>query len=102
MNGYDFILSKEIETFLEKRPLKMAVSTLYMLQKIREKPIFNDIINKYPDLQDMLNHDLDWLKKHNPNALDLLPNQYRKFTTKMLDDCVPRMDPSVLETIDFT
>ena len=102
LNGYDFILSNEIETFLEKRPLKMAVSTLYMLQKIREKPIFDEIITKYPDLQDMLDHDLEWLEKHNPNALDLLPNQYKEYSTKMLDDCVPRMDPTVLEGIDFT
>ena len=50
----------------------------------------------------MLDHDLQWLEKHNPNALDLLPNQYKEYSTKMLDDCVPRMDPSVLEAIDFT
>ena len=102
LNGFEFILSKEIETFLEKRPLKMAVSTLYMLQKIKGTSIFDEIIGKYPDLSEMLEVDLEWLEKHNPNALDLLPSQYKQYSTKMLDDCVPRMDPSILETIDFT
>jgi len=60
------------------------------------------ILEKYPDLSEMLEVDLEWLEKHNPNALDLLPSQYKQYSTKMLDDCVPRMDPSILEKIDFT
>jgi len=102
LNGYEFSFSNEIETFLGKRPLKMAVSTLYMLQKIKDKPVFAEIISKYPDLQQMMQVNLSWLEKHHIPALELIPPQYLDYTTKMLDDSVPRMDPTILETIDFT
>ena len=80
----------------------MAVSTLYMLQKIKDKPVFAEIISKYPDLQQMMQVNLSWLEKHHIPALELIPPQYLDYTTKMLDDSVPRMDPTILETIDFT
>ena len=33
--GHEFKFSKEIDTFLQKRPLKQAASTLYSIQKLR-------------------------------------------------------------------
>ena len=33
--GYDFEFSNEITTFLQKRPLKQAASTLYSIKKTR-------------------------------------------------------------------
>mgnify|MGYP001175716122 CR=1 FL=1 len=102
LNGYEFTFSNEIETFLGKRPLKMAVSTLYMLQKIKDKPVYNEINEKFPDLQEMMQIDLSWLETHHIPALELIPKQYRDYTTKMLDNLVPRMDPTTLETVDFT
>ena len=101
LNGHDFSFSNEIETFLGKRPLKMAVSTLYMLQKISHSSVFTEIIEKYPDLEDMMSTELSWLEKHHVPAMDLVPHQYRSYTTKMLDEYIARMDPTLMENTDF-
>lgn len=102
LNGYEFIFSNEIETFLSKRPLKMAISTLYMLQKINGEEVFDEIIQRFPDLNKMLDTDLSWLESHYHPAIELVPRQYRDYTEKMLDASVPRMDPTVMKTIDFS
>jgi len=101
LNGHEFSFSNEIETFLGKRPLKMAVSTLYMLQKIKHSSIYSEIIERYPDLETMMSTELSWLEKHHLQAMDLVPPQYKEYTTKMLDEFVARMDPSQLKKIDF-
>lgn len=100
--GHAFVLSNEIETFLQKRPLKMAVSTLYMLQHIKNKPIFKDILAKAPDLEEMIKIDLSWLNYHYLPAMDLIPKQYQGYSTKMLDECVDRMDPAIMKTVNFS
>ena len=78
LNGYEFIFSNEIETFLSKRPLKMAISTLYMLQKINGEEVFDEIIQRFPDLEKMLDIDLSWLESHYHPAIELIPRQYRE------------------------
>ena len=46
--------------------------------------------------------DLSWLENHYHPAVELVPAQYRGYTLKMLDESIPRMDPSIMKTIDFS
>ena len=72
-----------------------------MLQKISHSSVFKQIVEKYPDLEGMMSTELSWLEKHHVPAMDLIPHQYRTYTTKMLDEFIPRMDPTLMEDIDF-
>ena len=102
--GIPFQLAGEIETFLSKRPLKQAASTLYSIQKggISDKGV--DISKKFPDLQELLSCDLDFLNRYYPPASDLLPLRYRNFTNRKLSSFAEPMsgqDILNLKQIDF-
>jgi chondroitin synthase len=102
--GIPFELAGEIETFLSKRPLKQAASTLYSIQKggISKKGI--DIKELFTDLEELLEQDLEFLNRHYPPALELLPLRYRNFTKQRIKKYTKPMtkkDIYNLESIDF-
>ena len=102
--GIPFQYAGEIETFLSKRPLKQAASTLYSIQKggISKEGI--NIKDKIPDLESLLLYDFDFLNRYYQPASDLFPQRYRSFTKKRLARFAKPMssaDMMNLQGIDF-
>lgn len=79
--GHEFKFSKEIDTFLQKRPLKQAASTLYSIQKLRNHSSYDEIVSKSRDFNSLLEKDYSYLESHHEGALNLLPEKYRRFTS---------------------
>lgn len=102
--GVPYTLKGEIETFLSKRPLKQAASTLYSMQKgglSKEGIEVNDL---FDDLKPLLEKDLTFLEKHYPPALELIPMRYRNFTIGVLStfvDAMTKQNINLLKQIDF-
>ena len=102
--GIPFTLKGEIETFLSKRPLKQAASTLYSMQKGGVSKEGIDVNNLFDDLKPLLEENFEFLEKHYPPALELIPMRYREFTTTMLSNFASAMtkeDINQLRDIDF-
>ena len=79
-----FQLAGEIETFLSKRPLKQAASTLYSIQQggVSEKGVV--ISDKFPDLRPLLEQDFNFLNRYCELATELLPLRYQNYTKERL------------------
>jgi len=72
MLGHPFSTnSKEVNTFLSKRPLKTSTHALWRIKELNRW----DLI---PDLIEFQNLDLSWWMEFHPDALDLLPHWIRK------------------------
>ena len=82
--GHDFSFSNEIDTFLQKRPLKQAVSTLYSIQKLEESKAYSEIVSKSDDLERLLESDFSFLEAYHEDDLKLIPKKYRRFTSNRL------------------
>jgi hypothetical protein len=97
--GIPFKLEGEIETFLAKRPLKQAASTLYSIQQggVSEKGI--KIKERFPDLKPLLALDFDFLNRYLPTASELLPARYRDYTVERLIQYSQSMKASDLEKL---
>jgi chondroitin synthase len=97
--GIPFKLEGEIETFLAKRPLKQAASTLYSIQQggVSEKGI--KIKERFPDLKPLLALDFDFLNRYLPTASELLPPRYRDYTVERLKQYSQPMSASDLEKL---
>ncbi len=99
--GKPFQMSNEIETFLSKKPLKMAASTIYSIQKLDEKGLADGILNEYSHIQDLIGIDVSFLEGYYPPATDLIPEKYKKITSDILNEHVkPMKDIQKFE--DFT
>ena len=102
--GRPYELAGEIETFLSKRPLKQAASTLYSIQKTEVSKKGSEISKLFPDLKELLAVDLDFLNRYYSPASELLPLRYRNFTNSQLSKFVKSMteeDILKLKKIDF-
>jgi hypothetical protein len=103
--GHPFSLNGEIETFLKKKPLKQAVSTLYSIEKAGVSDEGVVIVEKYPDIQALLHGSkFDWLERFNPLAIELIPQKYRLYTQARLHEYAEIMDSrdiSMMESIDL-
>lgn len=87
LTGSEIILSNEIDTFLSKPKLKMAASTLYTIQKLRNRtPLFNTIIKKYPSVSKHINEDVSFLEQHYSPSLDLIPEKYRSYVQNKIEE----------------
>ena len=75
--GLPWQMSNEIKTFLAKRPLKMAVSTLYSIQKMIERGENIDWLDEYPDLLELIEKDYSWLENHFKMSEELIPRMYK-------------------------
>ncbi len=76
IKGKSINLTGEISTFLEKRPLKQAISTLYAIQRLPGYQL-EKIKSLYPDLTSLLKQDYTFLEKYLPTSLELLPADCR-------------------------
>jgi glycosyltransferase involved in cell wall biosynthesis len=81
--GKNYSITGEIKTFLGKKPLKQAVSTIYSIQKSSSKQK-KKIDKMFPSVKDFLSLDLDFLNFHYAPALEFLPLRYREFTKNRL------------------
>ena len=82
--GLPFSMSNEINTFLSKKPLKQAASTLYSIQQNGKSSEGIIIAKEFPHLKPFLALDLEFLQFHHKSAMELIPEKYRKFTEKKL------------------
>ena len=60
--GKPFEMSNEINTFLSKKPLKMAASTLYSIQKLNEKNLADEILSEHPHIAELMDRDVSFLE----------------------------------------
>ena len=89
--GKPYQMSKEISTFLSKKPLKMAASTIYSIQKLRDKGSADAILSEYEHIRDLIDIDVRFLEGYYPPSLDLIPEKYRDLTEFLLTNCVEKM-----------
>ena len=89
--GKPFEMSNEISTFLSKKPLKMAASTIYSIQKLHEDGLADEILELYPHIRELIDTDVSFLEGFYPQAVELIPEKYRKVTESLLGDCVNKM-----------
>ncbi len=66
-------MSNEILTFLNKRPLKQAASTLYSIQKNDGFKKMIGAQQEIPDMEELLETELNFLEYHHEPALSLIP-----------------------------
>lgn len=76
LKGKEVVIQGEIEIFLQKRPLKQAISTLYAIQRL-PKDQQDSIKKKYPDLSLLLDDDYSMIERYFPLFVEIIPAQYR-------------------------
>ena len=86
MLGHPFSTdSKEVKTFLSKRPLKTSTHALWRIKELNRW----DLI---PDLAEFQNLDLSWWMKFHPDALNLLPEWIRNYIGNEIRNYLPPMN----------
>lgn len=75
LKGKQVTLQGEIEVFLDKRPLKQAISTLYAIQRLPELQRKN-IQQNHPDLEGLLAQDYSLIERYCPLFSDIIPEKY--------------------------
>lgn len=94
-----FTLSNEIITFLSKKPIKQAVSTLYSIQRGGVSAEGIDIRSEFPSILPLLDLDYSFLESHHPKAFDLLPEKYQRFTESRMNHFRPKMSKKDIENL---
>jgi len=80
-NDLPWEMSREISTFLGKRPLKQGIATLYALQMISKN---ESIPEEAQDLAELMGENFDFLHNYWMPSLELLPSKYRHQVEKNL------------------
>ena len=76
LKGKEVVIQGEIEIFLQKRPLKQAISTLYAIQRLPKAQ--QDLIKKkYPGLVLLLGDDYSMIERYFPLFVEIIPELYR-------------------------
>jgi chondroitin synthase len=84
LKGKPIEIEGEILTFLGKRPLKQAISTLYAIQRLPPNQLAS--VNKqFPDLKELLEQDYSLIERHLPKAFELLPSEHRRIVQERLE-----------------
>lgn len=84
LKGKKVTIQGEIEIFLQKRPLKQAISTLYAIQRLPELQQAS-IREKYPDLIPLLQEDYSMIERYYPSFSEILPEEFRTGILENLD-----------------
>jgi glycosyltransferase involved in cell wall biosynthesis len=86
LKGRKITITKEIDTFLKQKKLKMAASTIYSIQKMKsQNRFFQEIMNSYPHLQELVEENVQFLEKYYSPALELIPIKYRDYVKSRLE-----------------
>jgi len=102
--GHPFNMSNEIVTFLKKRPIKQAASTLYSIknnEKFTKKIVGQE---DFSDIGELLQTPLEFLEYFHEPALSLIPLRYRRFTRVRLQKYAEPMNEkmkSQLQTLNL-
>ncbi len=95
-------ISDEVQKFLNKEPLKQAVSTIYALQKISQKQ--PKLLAQFTHLEPLMSMDLGWLNRYHPNSSLFVPEDMRSlFLNKLNNIALPMSDEERLgvETLEI-
>ena len=85
----------EIRTYLNKRPLRTAMHALWAIKNMQLEELV-------PDLNHLLNDNLDWWEEYYSPGINLLPLDLKQHINQRLDEELKVMSlPIVLETIDL-
>ena len=90
--GKPFTMSNEISTFLSQKPLKMAASTIYSIQKLQQKGLAEEILQEHEHIRQLIALDVSFLDGYYPPALDLIPDKYRSVTENLLFELAEKMN----------
>ena len=102
LQGDDYTMSSEISTFLKKKPLKQAVSTLYSIQRGKLLEQHRDFKKDFEHLATFLQEDWSYLERYLPDALDLIPSKYKTFTESRLNQSVAVMQVDDVSRLQMT
>ena len=98
LKGKPVEIKGEILAFLEKRPLKQAISTLYAIQRLPSEQLAS-INNSFPDLNQLLKLDYSLIERHLSNALEILPDDCRGIVKKRLEDVSDAMSDDEVQRL---
>ena len=90
--GKSYTMSNEITTFLSKQPLKMAASTIYSIQRLKERGKADPILNQFEHIRPLLEENVSFLDHYYAPALDLLPEKYKSYTAIRLSNLITEME----------
>jgi len=86
LKGRKITITKEIDTFLKQKKLKMAASTIYSIQKMKsQNHFFQEIMKSYPHIQELVEENVQFLEKYYSPALELIPSKYRDYVKSRLE-----------------
>ena len=102
LQGDDYTMSSEISTFLKKKPLKQAVSTLYSIQRGKLLEQHRDFKKDFEHLATFLQEDWSYLERYLPDALGLIPSKYKTFTESRLNQSVAVMQVDDVSRLQMT
>ena len=98
MKGKEVQIQGEIEVFLNKKPLKQAISTLYAIQRLPQDQ--QDYIReRFSDLTELMKGDYSLIERYNPAFLDLIPEIYRTYIAEKLNEVAEPMSESEVEIL---
>jgi prolyl oligopeptidase PreP (S9A serine peptidase family) len=99
MRGEEIVLSEEVKTFLSKKPLKQAASTLYAIQKLPQRDK-QSILKKFPELEKYMDANFTFLERYHPSSEMFVPEQYRNFYLNKLQANFEVMTPEEVKELE--
>ena len=98
LKGKEVQIQGEIEIFLEKRPLKQAISTLYAIQRLPQEQQ-NFIRARFPTISELIDGDYSLIERYNPAFLELIPDVYKGYVIDKLNGFAEPMSETEVETL---
>ena len=98
MKGKEVQIQGEIEVFLNKKPLKQAISTLYAIQRLPQAQQ-NFIRDRFPGVGELIEGDYSMIERYNPAFLDLIPDAYKGYVREKLDAVAEPMSEAEIQTL---
>jgi hypothetical protein len=88
------INAKEIQIFLQRRPLPTATHALWALKQMKQE-------SQTPDLKHLLEQDFNWWTSYYPPAREILPARWNKgITDKIAHYLEPMEQPYAVESVN--
>ena len=98
LKGKEVQIQGEIEVFLNKKPLKQAISTLYAIQRLPQAQQ-DSIRNRFPGVGELLEEDYSLIERYNPAFLDLIPDVYQGYVKEKLNAVAEPMSETEVQTL---
>ena len=98
MKGKEVQIQGEIEVFLNKKPLKQAISTLYAIQRLPQAQQ-NSIRDRFPGVGKLIEGDYSMIERYNPAFLDLIPDAYKGYVKEKLNAVAEPMSETEVQTL---